>query len=571
MTTLDSESHPPRPSDHERHDYFRGLGSSPALLARTGRNLWPPHLTTGIPAPRKLFDRLRDDDLVSKWSRQLDKLSTALVGALEGSDWLHFFPVRITFEECAMVTELESSVVLLVGMGEDVAFQDAYSRVIACKSVLFRFGIKTEVEMYRTERHWYGKAPEQEGRSLWADVREHDLDPRFWRRIAEDKSLERYGPINGILNPLIHSSLSYPLVSLCGVVGSMGVHIKLDGSDRVYGLTCRHVAMGIRENIDRDDYVHIPHGKEWDRRDVKTPVRTVETVLGKLGGAYAQALSSTADNFQLVIREYIRTLPDATTLGCSTIGHVVVSPPLSVGHNGYLQDWALVELEEPKDPRVDLGNKVWVGKEAHPWSVGDSVNTPPSSPSRKMGREPVSRDDEFPTDSDGFMALKETIPMSEVLQKSICVAMRGGAKSQLAYGFTSEIPAIIRLEPQTKDNAQLQYSEVARQVVVIPPHLGSSKNTRQQRSFAQPGDSGSVVFDGKGNILGLVGGGATGPGILMDSARHLKPDHDTQACLVCDGPIGHDVAFVNPMEVIVQGVQVRTGRKVTFFKPRGVV
>lgn len=549
---------PPSLSDEERINYFRGLGSCPELLARTGRDSWPPRLDADVPVPRKFFDRLQDEILVEKWAHQLNDLSAALIGVLEGCNWLHFYPIRIAYEQWATTPDLGSGVVLLVGVEGQIKHYDAHHRVVACKQILSQFGIDIEVEMYRTERHWYASQQDTEPKPDWSDVKEHELDPCFWRHITNDEKLARHGPINGILNPLIHTSLSYPVVSICGVVGSMGVHIKLDGSDHIFGLTCRHVAMGIRQDIECEDYVYEPYVAEWDKREVKTPTRTAEEALGKLAGMYVEALSDTTDESQIAIRDYIRKLPDGSTLGCSTVGHVVVSPPISAGYDGYFQDWALVQIADPEDSRVDLGNKVWVEREAYPWSGEDDTPSPDA--------DPMDHDQKFPTDPDGFMALQEPLSVNEVLQWPIRVAMRGGAKNHLTYGFTSEIPAVVRLEPQANDGKLPLGEKVARQIIVIPPHSGSSKDACRQHTFAQPGDSGSVVFDGKGNILGLVGGGATGPGIVMDASRHLKDNHDEQTCLVCGLSMGHDITFVNPMEAIVNDVQARTGKGVIFVK-----
>lgn len=551
---------PPGHSDEERTNYFRGLGSCPELLARTGRDSWPPRLEANVPVPRKFFDRLQDEILVEKWAHQLNDLSTALIGVLEGCDWLHFYPIRITYEQWATTPDLGSDVVLLVGVEGQIQLQDAHRRVVACKQILSQFGIDIEVEMYRTERHWYARQQHTKPRPDWSDVKEHDLDPCFWRHITDNEKLARHGPINGILNPLIHTSLSYPVVSICGVVGSMGVHIKLDGSDHIFGLTCRHVAMGIRQDVEcGEEYVYEPGVAEWDKRQVGTPIRTAEDVLGKLAGVYVESLAEATDESKIAIRDYIRKLPDGSTLGCSTVGHVIVSPPISSGYDGYLQDWALIQLADPKDSRVDQGNKVWVERDAYPWSEEDGPPTP--------GADLMDHDQKFPTDPNGFMALQEPLSVNEVLQSPIRVAMRGGAKNQLTYGFTSEIPAVVRLESKANDDRELPLEEkVARQIIVIPPHSGSSKDPCRRHTFAQPGDSGSVVFDGKGNILGLVGGGATGPGIVMDASRHLKDNHDEEACLVCGLSMGHDITFVNPMEAIVNDVQERTGKAVIFVK-----
>lgn len=558
---------PSSPSDHEQNSYFAGLGSHPRLVARTGQDIWPPGLESGETTPKKFFERLQDEDFVSTWSRQSEELNASILVVLEGCSWLHFFPVRIAYDKWRMTPALGSSIVLLVGMEGQMGFKDAYRRVTACKRALFRFGINIEVELYETKRHWYGDESGQEAKRFWQNVREDDLDPRFWHRVTENESIERHGPINGILSPLTHSSMSYPIVSLCGVVGSMGAHLKLEGSDKLYGLTCRHVAMGIRENVDRGEYVHVPNSREWDRRDIKTPTRTAEDVVEKLEAVYSRVVHSAAGTPGCVLREYIEKLPDATTLGCSTIGHVVLSPPLSAGHGGYLEDWALVELDEPANLHADLGNKIWVENEEYPWTAKAVVEARPSQPSCQ-GRKPMICGNQFREDSNGFMALREIIPVGKILQKSVRVAIKGGSKSQLAYGFTSEIPAIVRLDEQA-DNTMgglFPKSKTARQVVVIPPHFTSGKDARQRDTFAQPGDSGSMVFDGQGNMIGMVGGGAMGPGILMDAARHLKPEHEAAACLVCDKEVGHDVSFVNPMETIVLNVEARTGRKVSFCK-----
>lgn len=109
-----------------------------------------------------------------------------------------------------------------------------------------------------------------------------------------------------------------------------------------------------------------------------------------------------------------------------------------------------------------------------------------------------------------------------------------------------------------------------------PPRFGHSGHQcagTSHHDFAQPGDSGSVVFDGDGNIVGMVGGGVTRPGVLLEccSFHHgLKlTSEQLNNCMLCIMSIDYDITFVNPMDAILRDIRKVTGRKPSLtLKPR---
>ncbi|KAH9849331.1 hypothetical protein C2E23DRAFT_387013 [Lenzites betulinus] len=178
------------------------------------------------------------------------------------------------------------------------------------------------------------------------------------------------------------------------------------------------------------------------------------------------------------------------------IGHVVLSPRLgfSVGPNKHTEDWAVIEIDRSRVDKtnfvancVDLGASTPVDK-FHKWMC-----THPGSPTS------------FEYPGDRLLKFSGTIPDTPIDSSDsgtldpgedpvIMVIKRGGA-SGLTVGRLNSIRSIVRFSFKGK----LCLS--TRELAVYPRNFESG-------AFSEPGDSGSVVIDGRGRVAGIITGGA---------------------------------------------------------------
>ena len=179
------------------------------------------------------------------------------------------------------------------------------------------------------------------------------------------------------------------------------------------------------------------------------------------------------------------------------LGHVVLSPPISFGveKGGFTEDWAVIEVDKSKvdstncvGNAIDLGSKI-TKDDFKAWI--DPAN-------------PLSFD--YPVDR--LYKFHRTIPDEEMGKSSstgrtldhegnpIITVVKNGSTSGITIGRLNNIRSFTRYdfcEPGT----------MSKEVAVLPRNSDSG-------AFSYPGDSGSVVIDGKGRLAGLLTGGTRG-------------------------------------------------------------
>ena len=179
-----------------------------------------------------------------------------------------------------------------------------------------------------------------------------------------------------------------------------------------------------------------------------------------------------------------------------TLGHVVLSPSFgfSVGPNKYTEDWAVIEMDASCIDKenftgncIDLGTKVPVD-EFTTWMYPNKIN--PGS---------------FTYPGDRLLRCHGFIPDDQMAKPDnktldhdndpVIMVIKRGAASGLTVGRLNTIRSVVRYY----FNGKLGQS--TREVAVYP------RNSKSD-AFSEPGDSGSVVIDGKGRIAGILTGGA---------------------------------------------------------------
>ncbi|KAG8852529.1 hypothetical protein FRB96_008624 [Tulasnella sp. 330] len=201
------------------------------------------------------------------------------------------------------------------------------------------------------------------------------------------------------------------------------------------------------------------------------------------------------EDLQTLLHDVKRDWPSDADADRS-IGHIVVSPCLgfSVGSDRYTEDWAVVEIDASRIDEsnfvgncIDLGTKIAVD-DFTTWMYPHPAN--PSSftyPGNRLLQF-------YGTIPDAQMAKPDNKTLDHDNDPVIMVIKRGGA-SGLTVGRLNSIRSVVRYYFEGKPG------QSTREVAVYPRNSKSGP-------FSEPGDSGSVVIDGKGRVAGILTGGA---------------------------------------------------------------
>lgn len=174
------------------------------------------------------------------------------------------------------------------------------------------------------------------------------------------------------------------------------------------------------------------------------------------------------------------------------LGHVVLSPPISlaVGEEGFTEDWAVINIDDSKINStnfvgnvIDLGTTISV-EELTAWMSPQPIS-PPSF--QYPGNRLLKFDGIIPDDEIWKPSLKNT-------DQCIMVMKRGHA-SDLTVGRLNNARSFTRVYSND------QPGPMSKEIAVLPRNSNSG-------AFAEPGDSGSAVVDGKGRLAGLLTSGA---------------------------------------------------------------
>ncbi|KAG8806839.1 hypothetical protein FRC19_007028 [Serendipita sp. 401] len=176
------------------------------------------------------------------------------------------------------------------------------------------------------------------------------------------------------------------------------------------------------------------------------------------------------------------------------IGEVIHVEPIAVNvaPHGFTHDWALIELYDDKfDWTTFKGNKVYVGGNLSSLEYGKIMFPWPEDQANY----------EYP--EDGLLQAFGVVPAGEIYspqyrdahgEKCLLVVKNG-----LATGTT--IGRVMGMESFTRVYKEHGIKETSMEIAVLP----YSKITGP---FSVPGDSGSIVLDRNGRILGMLTGGA---------------------------------------------------------------
>ncbi|CAK7241478.1 MAG: hypothetical protein STHCBS139747_002940 [Sporothrix thermara] len=197
------------------------------------------------------------------------------------------------------------------------------------------------------------------------------------------------------------------------------------------------------------------------------------------------------------------------------LGHVHHSPPRGVnnakGEPAYTRDWALIALDRAKFPAayrlenvVDL--EMETSRKLHKL-INTHIRSVAGAP------KPVYN---FPPDK--LIRLQGIVPVSEMLGRPPAhnlLATHDGDPHLIVMkrGYTSEVTAGVVLDIQSVTRHFSGSREVRSHELTVM-HISGQRAIGDStvNNFSGPGDSGAIVFDLKGRIVGMLTGGSGGHG-----------------------------------------------------------
>ena len=480
---------PPNPFQDEYKFYYAGLPSTPILVARTGTTPWeePP----GMEAYRKAKElRAAGEHAIEKvWEGNLAFKIHSLLDSAK-VEWTSTDVVRI-----GKVGEPFAPIILWIGVEPNtLPHPDGIVVALECQKILEGYNI-FDIEV---------------------EIRESV--------VTRSASLKFLAPAY-LLDPT--SDIREPLTTTLGLPistqstpwfeGTGGFFITAGKSvKKLFLVTARHVVFPLGEYGNN----HFEHMDGDHNRHNVTLFGTVifqkylEAIQEEIGGersaikiretrlAFIKKANSTAHEEELQVIQasldqahrtitkldalYQQVSTDWATLESRVLGHVVLSPPISVnaGNEGYTEDWALIEIDTNVDLTNFTGNAIDLG-----------TRIPVKEFVRRMSPNPQQDSNPLEYPANRLLQLKGTIPDEEMRHATPKLAViKRGCATGLTFGLSNNIRSYTR-------SCQRVLTGVSKEWAIL------SSDRKSDKPFSEVGDSGSVIADGLGRIGGLLTGG----------------------------------------------------------------
>ena len=535
-----------RPSEDEERYYFCGLAGSPRLIAKTSTTPWKIHTDTDSPAKR--IATVGDHHIVHTWCPEL---RAGIVRALSepGLEWDCFCPIRIGVDKHSARNPVVLLVCLVAPKQGPQPWEPAMRAALRCRALLQEYKVHdVEVEMKQSRFVPMASSATAALASCIDWTYSQELP------VAGSRDLDM-AEINGYVMPL----LPFPGCRVeqekgrsdepDAAAGTMGLYLRLAHTehtedaeqpappDAIYGLTSRHVAVGKRVAAGQDLRWLISHDNNCSLRMLTGGPSCVYQASADLN--YADRLmkallriSNNPDNphkrelhdmhrasigYVEELQNALKQVEEADSTQ-RTLGTVAYSPGHGVGTHGNFKDWALVQMADADRGGLLLSNKVYMAER-----VTDAMfraELAAAVDPNQLSSFALS------LDADGFLQLHgrdmpPQPPFTGDNRTSHLVAKRGQTTG-LRYGITNEIEAV-RRTPFGREEPLVSLH------LLVVDFVGGH--------FAEPGDSGSSVFDCTGRVMGIVDGGD------VNTGENSSPD----------------VTFVTPIQWILEDMREFTG------------
>ncbi|KAH8111885.1 hypothetical protein DFH11DRAFT_1546184 [Phellopilus nigrolimitatus] len=472
------------PSQMEAEFYYAGLPSNPLLVARTGSAWEAPRGPEAYPV-RKELRPVGNHPLADVWE---DNLALKLHALLDSMDveWTSTDVVRIGL---ANEPSAPAPVILWIGVfPESLSGDDGVAAAYKCRDLLVEFNI-TDVEVEIRESVVTRSA--RAGPKLLTPSYSSEFTVHF---------REPFTPTLGI--PICAQTTPW-------AEGTGGFFIAegegRNTKGRLLLVTCSACSVSaeqvqkqvVRSSAMRQFITYLESIKteigdrEWLVQDNKKRIEEVE------GKDLAQAELGEAQKMMEKVKTFQKyMLTQWAAPESRVLGHVVLSPPISVGSSsdedeGYTEDWAVIEVDASKiDASNFNGNAIDLGTRI------------PSAEYRRMMHPNIENAHGFTYPRDRLLRLRDTIPEDQMRRPTAIdqngepclMVLKRGCTSGLTIGRANNICSYARYYYP-------YYNwETSKEWAILPRNSESGP-------FSKNGDSGSVIVDGRGRMGGLLTGG----------------------------------------------------------------
>lgn len=570
--SIDTESqHAPKHSSSKEHS--DGLPGSLLYTTNTKRGSEP------MASKRQFFTTVGSHPIIKLW---YNGLSQEIAYALHTLDWRRFFVLKVGNPHDGY----DPTLVVNVPASHNTTKAEAEEAALSCQHVLRTYKLSDiQVDIRRADEVPLALNNDLEAKlhSLHTDFSFANRNPPGSLTLRTDIGQAREN-LNADNLDKFKDNSGYeiaPKDELDSFMGTLGLHIKLGSSSKLYGLTCRHVAhRTFKEERFASQWIENHERYKFEDGNKKheiiqackssiielenkitaylelTPLERLrlevdmaKALVAGLGTAEAEIVHDVRDEAKIkqdicdipkdvALQELKRIVDGVQENDARVIGHVGYLPPLET-RNGFLRDWALVCLDDAKFK--EPSNKIY-------FSPADLILA------GKLGLDTSHV-------QDGKLRVSGCRPFDLKSCEDIDVVKRG-AKSKLTFGRTNEIMAVARV-PATTPTLAWEHIIIGR------------------TPFSKGGDSGSAVVDLEGKFLGMVTSGYGVPKKKSPKTENsweaesneypvlklkYNPDEDLAKKLpidvaVCDSPRykGSDLTFVTPAHILFDDIKDITG------------
>ncbi|KAI3529412.1 hypothetical protein CSPX01_15535 [Colletotrichum filicis] len=533
---------PKPPSDNEKQLYYYGLPSRPILVARSDSitNPWNSIERNGW-VRRKCLAAVGTNHLIVRLWNDHDgpgSLTNDIVTALTryNLDWNAIDILRVGYLED---NEADFPVTMFVSARKNcTTWRTAFEAATECRRVLGEHGVfdvHCEIKEASTQQMVSPSATPTSRPTLVTNL--------------PDPTVSVFN-INNTKWTWPYLEFGYDLTDGLGVPiathevperqGTKGIYLRVKHSNNdqkststVFALTCRHVCFcpdDVDDWLPENDWQQttkrlvVQPGEPHQRKRTKDAEYHITQISKRIIGLEKSVPSHTErqkDEYS-VYQKSLATLLDIQThfsglenLDNRVFGEVAYSRNYSLGSHGQLQDWCLIRLHQAahQQPLDQLSNKVMLGSSStlsRLFPFGETVH------------------------ENGVLGLTSSVVPAAEIMTTVPALLVGkyGSGSQATVGVFNQVKSVRRQLAKSSEHFQ------SKEFCVI----SANASVDVQACFSVEGDSGSVVFDVDGRVVGIITAGVTRTKILEGS-----DDYDLDRAV--------DVTYVYPMEYILEDLK----------------
>ncbi|KAF4431813.1 hypothetical protein FACUT_8573 [Fusarium acutatum] len=470
-------------TEEEAGGYYYGLHSHPKLVARSDIEVKPWSARYDGWTIKKTIDPIGYHAIVPLWNKANSDLRTGIIATLRDLNWTAIDILRLGYARRLNTLDEPDDMfpkLLISVQPESTSRQSAYMTTLQCREVLREYGLNDiEVEI---KEAWVSRcnSPQLTSQPITEDIQET-------------------AQLSEFLGASI-ASKDFPESE-----GTKGFYVRLQDTDKLLAVTCRHVLLDTFPNV---DYRYPGNAPDMV---IQPGDRTYKATVDSLS-YYIERLEERIDDLTPAEMEELRTLRDLKAnydkindLESRIIGHVLFSPKYSLSTStqnvSWIRDWVLVELHPNRHETVfsEIKNRVVAGPRAN--RQLNQVLHHELSDDHRTRVKGLLVDHHTNT-----YELTRTVQKSEMRKpfeaarsmenEPAMVVAKFGRTTGLTFGVANEVKSV-RRDLLTGETV------ISEEWCIV----GHKKKGKLREPFSSKGDSGACILDMYGRVAGMLTSG----------------------------------------------------------------